>query len=49
MEDKDYLLDYDRYVEEHPDMFPEAVKNFKAIAEDLDAEMFRFIMSYIVL
>jgi hypothetical protein len=49
MEDKDYLFDYDRYLEEHPDMYPEAEKNFKPIAEDVENEMFRFIMSYIVL
>jgi hypothetical protein len=49
MEEKDYLFDYDRYVGERPDIFPEVEKNFKAIAEELDDEMFRFIMSAIVL
>ncbi|MDR2486534.1 MAG: hypothetical protein LBD12_01075 [Clostridiales Family XIII bacterium] len=49
MEDKDYLKGFDEYLKVHPDFDAEAAEKFRPVTEELDEELFRFIMSYIVL
>ena len=47
MESK-YLLDYDSYIEEHPNEVDEAWEaQYKALMEGKDGSVYNFIMQYI--
>jgi hypothetical protein len=42
-------MDFDDYLARHPELDPEIAERFRPISDDLDAEFFSFIMSYVVL
>lgn len=48
MDDKEFRT-FEDYLKDYPDIDPEVAKRFKPIYEELDDEIFAFIMTNVVL